>query len=234
MKNIIIIGGWSSQKSYFDKLTSLLETKYNVFYIDFNDINSDFDNKLINFINNNKLENIHIIAWSMGGLVTLSTYEKLKSKISSITFISSMAKFCKSPDHKIGWNKRIVGFMIDKLAKEPVDVLNDFNKKLLYNEDIFPFEVPQINNIKIENLQSGLNYLVEADFRDELINIECETLIIHGKNDTVSPLLQGEYLFENIKSSKKIVEIDECAHMPFYSHTKECYDAISKVLKGEF
>ena len=234
MRNIIIIGGWSSKKAYFERLISLLETKNNVFYIDFNDIDSNFNEKLINLVSDNNLDSFDIIAWSMGGLVALSTYEILKDKIKSIIFISSMAKFCKSLDHKIGWNKRIVGFMINKLSMSYVDVLNDFNKNLLYNVDTFPFEVEILDNLQVNNLEFGLKYLVNSDFRDKISSIECKTLIIHGENDTISPLLQGEYIFENLKSEKKLIKIDNCAHMPFYSHSEICYDALLNLWEGEF
>ena len=234
MRNIIIIGGWSSKQAYFERLISLLETKNNIFYIDFNDINLNFDEKLIKFVSDNNLDSFDIIAWSMGGLVTLSTYEILKDKINSITFVSSMAKFCKSPDHKMGWNKRIVGFMIDKLSTSYVDVLNDFNKNLLYNVDTFPFKVETLDNSQVNNLEFGLKYLVDSDFRNKISSIECKTLIIHGENDTISPLSQGEYIFENLKSEKKIIKIDSCAHMPFYSHNEVCYDALLNLWKGEF
>ena len=234
MRNIIIIGGWSSQKIYFERLISLLENKNNIFYIDFNDTDANFDEKLIKLIDDNSLDTVDIIAWSMGGLVTLSAYEVLKHKINSITFMSSMAKFCKSPDHKMGWNKRIVGFMIDKLSKSYIDVLNDFNKNLLYNVDTFPFEVETLDSLQVNNLKTGLKYLVDSDFRNKISSIECKTLIIHGENDTISPLSQGEYIFENLQSNKKLLKIDNCAHMPFYSHSKLCYDALLNLWKGEF
>ena len=232
MKNILIIGGWSSREIYFKRLISLLKKDNNIFYIYFNDTDTDFDNKLIKYINDNSLDNFEIIAWSMGGLVTLSAYEKLKDRINSITFISAMTKFCKAPDYKIGWNKRIVGFMIDKLAITPDEVLNDFNKSLLYNTQDFPFEPMKIDITKTNNLTFGLKYLVESDFRNKLSDVKSKVLIIHGENDTIAPIAHAEFTFDNLDTNKELLRIDNCAHMPFYSNTDTCYKALLTLWNG--
>lgn len=234
MRNILIIGGWSSRKIYFEKLISLLEKENNIFYIDFNDTDKNFDKKLIKFIEDNSLDNFEILAWSMGGLVTLSAYEQLKDKINSITFISCMAKFCKSPDYKIGWNKRIIGFMIDKLKSDPNTVLKDFNKGLIYNTPNFPFELTKVNDALINNLTFGLKYLVESDYREQLSNIKSKVLIIHGEDDTIAPVAHANFLFDNLNTSKKLIKLSECAHMPFISHTQTCYNSLLNLWKGDF
>ncbi|MGL4655737.1 MAG: alpha/beta fold hydrolase [Sarcina sp.] len=234
MRNILIVGGWSSRKIYFEKLISLLEKENNIFYIDFNDSNEHFDKKLINFVEDNSLDSFEIIAWSMGGLVTLSAYEALKDKINSITFISSMAKFCKSPDYKIGWNKRIVGFMIDKLESNPNTVLTDFNKGLIYNTLEFPFEPLEMDNSLINNLSFGLKYLIESDFREKLSNVKSKVLIIHGENDTIAPIAHANFIFDNLDTDKNLIKLNECAHMPFISHTKTCYNSLLSLWKGAF
>ncbi|MGL4451406.1 MAG: serine aminopeptidase domain-containing protein [Sarcina sp.] len=233
-RNILIIGGWSSRKIYFEKLISHLEKENNIFYIDFNNTNKDFDKKLIKFVQDNSLDNFEIIAWSMGGLVTLSSYETLKDKIHSITFISSMAKFCKSPDYKIGWNKRIISLMIDKLKINADVVLQDFNKRLVYNKDIFLFENININNSTINNLSFGLEYLIESDFRDKLYTIKSKVLIIHGENDTIAPIDHANFMFNNLTTNKKIIKLKDCAHMPFISHTQTCYNSLINLWKGDF
>ncbi|MGL5067231.1 MAG: alpha/beta fold hydrolase [Sarcina sp.] len=232
MKNILIIGGWSSREIYFERLISLLKKDNNIFYIDFNDTNTNFDNKLIKYIDDNSLDNLEIIAWSMGGLVTLSAYERIKDKIHSITFISAMPKFCKAPDYKMGWNKRIVGFMIDKLATSPDEVLNDFNKSLTYNTPDFPFEPLKVDSTKINNLSFGLKYLVESDFRDKLSSVESKVLIIHGENDSIAPIAHAEFIFDNLDTDKELLKIDNCAHMPFYSNTDTCYKALLTLWNG--
>ena len=234
MKNILIIGGFSSREIYFERLISLLKKENNIFYIDFNDTDIDFDKKLIHFVDDHSLDNFEIIAWSMGGLVTLSAYKKLKDKINSITFLSSMPKFCKSPDYKMGWNKRIVGFMIDKLASEPEIVLNDFNKSLIYNTPTFPFEPLKTDSTLVNNLTFGLKYLVESDFRDKLSTLQSKVLIIHGENDTIAPITHADFMLDNIHTDKNLLRIDNCAHMPFYSHAETCYNKLLSFWKGEF
>lgn len=233
MKNILIIGGWASQKEYFNSLSLILKKENNVEYIDFNNINSDFEKKLTSYIDKNQDKIYDVICWSMAGLVLLNSYSQIKKNISSITFISSMAKFCKNSDYKIGWNQRIVSMMCKRLSSSYQDVLADFNKNMI-NSDSFPFEIPPLNANQINSLKFGLEYLIESDFRDATFDIDCPVLLIHGNCDSISPIEHAKFMLNNISSYKKLVVIDNSGHMPFYTDTQLCTDNINIFLKGDF
>lgn len=230
-QNFLIIGGWASQKIYFERLITELNGN-NIVYIDFNDSENE-ENLQLKLRDTFSLftGKVNVVAWSLGGLVIIDNYLDYKNQIDTLTLISSMSKFSRSKDFKIGWNERIISRMQDKLLLDFSSVINDFNNTMTGNSD-YPFTA---YNFKIENITAlnfGLEYLKIKDSRHTLSNIECPVLLIHGTNDTISNLEQSKYIFENLNSKKYFCILENEFHIPFYTNAKKCADEISKFLKG--
>jgi pimeloyl-ACP methyl ester carboxylesterase len=62
----------------------------------------------------------------------------------------------------------------------------------------------------------GLDYLMHKDLRACLPLVDKPTLIVHGEQDRITPLAQGEYLHRAIKDSSLEV-FQGCGHVPFFS-----------------
>lgn len=229
--NFLIIGGWTSQKIYFEGLIKELTGK-NILYIDFNDSENEEDlkaklKKSFSSFNNK----VDVIAWSLGGLVMIDNYLNHKNQINTLTLISSMSKFSRSKDFKIGWNDRIISRMQDKLTNDMSNVIESFTTTMSGNLNC-NFFINTFQSKDISALNFGLEYLKTKDSRHLLKHIDCPVLIIHGANDTISSLEQSKYIFDNLNSKKHIYIFDDEYHMPFYNNAKKCADEILKFSKG--
>lgn len=85
--------------------------------------------------------------------------------------------------------------------------------------------LPDTNSLRI-----GLDYLIQSDLRDELERIQIPMLLLHGKEDQICPLAAAKYI-NSKKKSTKLVVLEQTGHIPFFTHPRLCYEAISEFVK---
>lgn len=219
MENLIILAGWNSKKYYFQEFNKALKDKFNIYYIDFNDENSSegFKRKLNNLIESENLESFHVLAWSMGSLVLFENYLELKNKIKSIVLIGGISKFIKEDFQSFGWDKRVLKMMIRKLKNNSKLVIDEFNKKSLSLKEREIYSFLEREEINLDALVYGLEYLMNSNFNNLLEKINKKTLIIQGEEDYIVSIKQGEFLNKKIKNSK-FLTLKETGHMSFYTN----------------
>ncbi len=128
-----------------------------------------------------KVKEIILVGMSFGSIIALLGH---KNKFNKMILLSSAFLF--NPKD----------FPTKKMGK-------DFNfqmKRLLYLlKNAFPYSCRMDKNSDVEDFLMGKSYLSQKKtVIDKLNNLECKTLILHGKNDTSVP-------FEIIKSIQKEV-----------------------------
>ena len=92
--------------------------------------------------------------------------------------------------------------------------------------------MPQINKLKNKNIVTNLgfsNFLTEYNYEPYLANINCEALIIFGKNDWINDSSLASLMVKKIPNSILIL-LDECGHS-IWRDQKEKFFA---VLRGFF
>jgi 2-hydroxy-6-oxonona-2,4-dienedioate hydrolase len=68
---------------------------------------------------------------------------------------------------------------------------------------------------------------VRNNLSDRLHEIKCPTLLIWGRNDSVTPPFVGEKFHELIQGSQ-LVWVEECGHAPMMEHP----DRFNEILEG--
>jgi pimeloyl-[acyl-carrier protein] methyl ester esterase len=66
-------------------------------------------------------------------------------------------------------------------------------------------------------LAAGLQLLAEVDLREELGQVTCPTLVVHGARDTLCPLAGAEWLAAQLPQAR-LAQHPHAAHAPFLSH----------------
>lgn len=91
--------------------------------------------------------------------------------------------------HKFGGthSKRIVNKMIEKLQREPFEVLKEFYKNM-YFPDIIPsdFMENELVQIRVQRLQSDLNYLNDHIITQRIFSETSKIFLLHGDKDLIS------------------------------------------------
>ena len=82
-----------------------------------------------------------------------------------------------------------------------------------------------------EGLEKSLEILEKVDIRKDIKNINIPTLIISGKQDTISDYKASIWMQSKIKKSQIFV-FDSAGHIPFINYHRKCFQLIKKFIKA--
>ncbi len=179
----VLIPGWASDYRIF----SALDIPFN-YLIPIRIKFSDFEKELISALDKNKITKFHLIGWSLGGFLAAAFAGRNHSLIESLVFLSVARKFQKSLLEEIGLklkkNKRayLYKFYRDCFSQEDMAGWVWFKKNLL---------IDYVNNIQLEDLLSGLDYLSGATLKPQDA-LRLKVRIFHGKKDLIMPFSDAE------------------------------------------
>jgi len=128
-----------------------------------------------------------IVTGSMGGLLAM---ELLPETCRKLVLISSTARFCSGEEYPCGTHEKILRRMIDRMKRDPDEVLKEFYKNVHHPDSVISTEpdCPQ------DELINGLEYLLTADLRARVSAIDIPVLLMHGADDRIIPLAAAEWL----------------------------------------
>ena len=190
-----------------------------------------------NFIVDKKLDNVCLVGWSLGGMVSLKLAATLKGRIGRLVLIGTTVRFVQSGDFKAAVPKDIVKRIHDRMKKDFEGTLKwfyrfcfsphersrgEFGEVLkLLGDFITPLNAPA--------LLAGLELLMELDIRHVLADITAPTLIIHGADDRICPPQAADFLKNGLKDSR-VRLLKEAGHAPFLTAPGEVNGLIEKFI----
>ena len=172
------------------------------------------------FIEHKGYDHIHLLGNSLGGHVALVHVLKHPEKIKSLTLTGSSGLFenamgdsyPKRGDYDYIKNKTALTFYDPAMAtKELVDEVFEITK----------------NRIKVIKIIALAKSAIRNNLGEELNQIQIPTLLIWGKNDTVTPPFVAEEFHKLIPNSQ-LHFIDKCGHAPMM----EVPEAFNSILAG--
>lgn len=175
------------------------------------------------FLETMQLTGVHLLGNSLGGHValvhTLKTPERVKSLIltgSSGLFENGMGdSYPKRGDYEYIKNKTALTFYDPAMAtKELVD-------------EVFSITSSRLKVIKIIALAKSA---IRNNLGEELNQIKMPTLLIWGKNDTITPPFVAEE-FKKLIPNSELYFIDKCGHAPMMEVPDEFNAILHKFLK---
>lgn len=153
-----------------------------------------------------------LIGFSMGGYIALELYRHIPNKIEKLILINSAA--------------RLVSEKGQLERERSLDLMDkgkfDFLIKLIFKNSIYDKEKQDVllplvqemaQEVGVENYKNQLNAILNKPDHSPLLSlIECPTLLIASKQDSVMPIERSEHMAKNIKRSE-LIYIEECGHM---------------------
>ena len=176
------------------------------------------------FIEHNGYDQIHLLGNSLGGHVALVHVLKHPEKIKSLILTGSSGLFenamgdtyPKRGDYEYIKNKTALTFYDPAMAtKELVDEVFEITK----------------NRIKVIKIIALAKSAIRNNLGDELKQIQKPTLLIWGKNDTVTPPFVAEE-FHKLISHSQLHFIDKCGHAPMMEVPGEFNDLLDNFLQS--
>jgi 2-hydroxy-6-oxonona-2,4-dienedioate hydrolase len=176
------------------------------------------------FIEHKGYDRIHLLGNSLGGHVGLVHVLKHPEKIKSLTLTGSSGLFenamgdsyPKRGDYDYIKNKTAQTFYDPAMAtKELVDEVFEITK----------------NRLKVIKIIALAKSAIRNNLGEELNQIQIPTLLIWGKNDTVTPPFVAEEFHKLIPHSQ-LHFIDKCGHAPMMEVPAEFNDILENFLKS--
>jgi len=162
-------------------------------------------------------QQISVIGWSLGAVVALKMVEKWPHLFVKVILASYPAPF----------PQKVINEKILEVEKEKDRALRGFYLEVFgktmkhYRKFKKEHEKRCLSFWKKDELVNGLRQLAE---KTKIPDFQVETLIIHGKKDTISPV---ELLPKSLlKGADKTIFLD-CGHMILWE--KDLYEAINKL-----
>ena len=176
-----------------------------------------------NFIIDQDLKDLNIIAHSMGGAVALVTalylQEEEPSRINKLVLIDSIAYRQKVPFFIRSLTTPVIGPMALHLLPEKLHV-RSLLKKVYFNDALIQEKDVQYYSAQLKARNAKYALLTSArqlfpsdikDFANQIKQLQLNTLIIHAKEDEIAPLSTAKRLNRDIKNSQ-LVLLDNVGH----------------------
>lgn len=223
-KNVILIGGWGSNKKSWQTLQYKISNNFIFYYYGWEEYLKN-KNSLTDLLN--KQKSAILIGWSLGGLIALESALANTSKIEKLVLLAATARMPKDKNY-IGVNPKTLKSMTSKLAAKREELIRDFATNCFYPQPPDPLFKAASKNFTDKELTTGLEFLNNSDLRAELKKINIPTLIIHGTKDKIMPLRQSDYLAKVLpNNSFKTLALGHA--LPFYQ-SKELLTAVESFI----
>lgn len=223
MKKIYIIHGWSYSIEKWDDIVKIFKEKGIdakvlkvpglIYPIEKPWTLSDYVAWLEKEVDNQ--EKVILVGHSNGGRIAMAFAKKYPNRISKLFLIDSAGVFHNSIPIKI---KRMVFGNLAEIGKK--FTTDKTLKKILY-------KLASSNDYNKADLvmKETMVNLMESDKSRNFESVNVPTVIIWGKNDTTTPLVDGKFLNKEIKGSRLFV-IENTKHSPQFTHPHEVADII--------
>ncbi len=188
------------------------------------------------------VDKFSLVGFSMGGGEVVRYISRRSiERVSSIVLISSIVPYLsKTNDNPLGVEKPAFEEMKKAIREDRAAFFEDFFLKFygqkMLKHPVSPAVVAWSCRLAMQaGLKSTLDCIdsfSQTDFRPELANISCPTLLIHGTDDQIVPIdVSSRQAAKAIRQSI-LLEIADGGHGLLASHTDEICNNIYKFLKG--
>jgi len=233
-KNILILPGWGDNRTTFKYLIDVLKDEYTVYILDYPGFGkSSFPNRdldihdysllIKDFIICNNIINPTIIAHSFGGRIVIDLFSRFNLDIKNLILIDiagikpkkSLFKKIKQKTYKL---LKKLGFIL------PNKIKNIYLDKLieLFGSSDYSKLSPNIRKTFIN--------IVNFDQKEDISNIDIDTLIIWGENDKDVLVEDGYFIHKNIKGSGLVI-VPKSGHFPYLDRAYYVNKVVLEYLK---
>ncbi|MDO5655974.1 MAG: 3-oxoadipate enol-lactonase [Flavobacteriaceae bacterium] len=183
-------------------------------------------NDVLELTKNLGIESFHFCGLSMGGLIGQWLAINGGERVKKVVLCNTAAKIGNDD----GWNDRI-----NLVKKEGLEPVAAGTPEKWFTDDFIENEKEQVEEIiknfkknSPEGYAANCAMVRDADFRNELKNIDKPVLIIAGSQDPVTTVEDGQWMQNEIKNSE-LVSID-ARHLSAFEKPTEFNQALIQFL----
>lgn len=229
-KAIIMLHGMFGSTSNWDKIIEILSLRYRTIalelpYLDLSkeECNVEYlTDYVLKFADSRKVKKAAYMGNSLGGHIAIDVALKDHNRVEGLILTGSSGLFERGYEDDLQIHPTR-----DYLRKKIEEVF--FDKSRVTDEmveEAYSLLLNRRNKLKIVRLsKSAKGYNVKK----YLHRINCPTLLIWGRNDTITPPKVAREFRDNIRNSR-LEFIDECCHAPMMEHPEKFSLIVSNFL----
>lgn len=221
-KPLILLHGWGFNHNIWNDLAAQLATEYCVYLVDLpghgNSPMSEYKLELLAKKLAAELPTDAIwLGWSLGGLLAMAVARWHPKSVRSLILVATSPKFVSGKDWNNAMSVKVLEQFAEQLTNDTATTLRRFLALQVTERQQLRYLQKLLTTNKLPQtaaLQAGLELLQYTDFRRELSEINCPTLLCLGGKDKIVPVAVGA----DCQQDLEIAIIKPAAHIPFLSH----------------
>ncbi|KIH77019.1 pimeloyl-[acyl-carrier protein] methyl ester esterase [Geoalkalibacter ferrihydriticus] len=235
---LVLLHGWSLSATVFSEMIEGLAADFRVLAPDLRGHGSsdcapgfgleDFSADLRQWLDALNLDTFYLGGWSLGGQVALKLAQVEPQRIERLLLVATTPRFSNAEDWIHGLPDVQVRSLARNLRRVYEKTLGDFFALQFGPEEITPQRYRQILAFAVrpgrvpapEAALAALETLRQVDLRADLHTLGCPTLVVHGRNDAITPVAAGRYLASAIPDAR-LHELADVGHAPFFSRPEQ-------------
>lgn len=231
---LVLLHGWAMSSAVFSELLDGLAGSHRVLAPDLPGHGFSSDTAafgldecaadIVQWLEALKIEHLMLGGWSLGGQIALRLVKRISQRIERLLLMATTPKFTLSDDWVHGLPETQVRSLKRNVQRAPEKTFGDFFALQFSPNEVSPQRYREIIAFAVRagrlptlaTALCGLETLQTVDLREEVKNLGCPTLVVHGSEDPITPVGAGRFLASSIPAAR-LCELPRIGHAPFLS-----------------
>jgi pimeloyl-[acyl-carrier protein] methyl ester esterase len=228
-EDIVLLHGWGMNGEIWQDVADKLAQNYCVHVVDLpgygaSELVTPYTlQELVNALMDNFPLPVHIIGWSLGGLIGMQWALSMPENVKSLSLVAASPCFMQRPDWAFGTPPAHLAQFAHNLMIDYPGLIRKFLALQVLGSEVPLVQLRAVEQSlfkratpKAEALMEGLSILEQEDLRRQIGGITCPVLLHYGVKDKMTPIEAGQWLAKSLPEARLEV-YEKAAHIPFLS-----------------
>lgn len=242
--DLVVIHGWGMHGGVWGPVLDALSARFRLHIVDMPGLGNSASvspytlDALSDAIAQVVPAKVTVCGWSLGGQVVMNWALRKPEQVNKLVLVGATPKFVNAEDWHFGVEATVFREFAAQVQQDYRGTLSKFLALQAHGGDAAKETIRRLREHFFErgepaaqDLQAGLDILLNTDLRESLARLHTPTLILHGDYDRLAPVKAGYWLAEHLPKADLHV-CNGASHAPFLSHPTWFVEHLREFLVG--